>query len=267
MANAPSAQTGTYPIADEVMQLARAMVNDMLRDAAGRILTNTAPFALVYLNSAIRRVQRYFANNGLENFIKDNVILAGIKPVATTDPGVQVTISSTGYFDGINMNAQPVLPADLICPLRVSERQTGSGASYSPMNPVRGDGLASRVPGQTFDDWEWRNDNLNLNGSINTMDLKLRYEASIPPIGTGANLAQVAIPLRDAHEALATWVVWYYAFARGSMLLSKVEQVAKEAMDEVVGRFVRKDNRIAYRPKGFRSGGGPIDGALTGSYK
>ncbi len=267
MANAPSAQTGTYPIADEVMQLARAMVNDMLRDTVGRILTNKAPFSVVYLNSAIRKTQRYFANNGLENFIKDNVILSPITPVATTDPSVQVSISSTGYFDGVNMNAQPVLPADLICPLRISERQTGSGASFSPMNPVRGDGLSSRVPGQTFDDWEWRNDNLNLNGSINTMDLKLRYEASIPAIGTTADLTQVAIPLRDAHEALATWVVWYYAFARGSQLLGKVEQVAKEEMDEVIGRFVRKDNRIAYRARGFRSGGGPIDGALTGSYK
>src|ERR1700724_294837 len=99
MANAPSAQTGTYPIADEVMQLSRAMVNDMLRDTAGRILTNKAPFATVYLNSAVRRTQRYLAINGVENFINDNVILSNIAPAASADPSVQVFLSATQYFD------------------------------------------------------------------------------------------------------------------------------------------------------------------------
>lgn len=267
MSNAPSAQTGTYPIADECMQLARAMVNDMLRDTAGRVLTNSAPFSIVYLNSAVRRVQRYFANNGLENFIKDNVIITGIPPAASQDPSTQVYISANGYFDGVNMNAQPVLPPDLICPLAIWERQTNSAGSFQPMTPAHGDGLRSQMPGTVFGSYEWRNDNLNLTGCTLTQDLRLRYEASIPAIGTSADLTKVAIPLRDAHEALAAWIVWYYAFARGSEMRVEAKKVAEEEMDEVVNRFVRKDQRIAYRSQGFRAGGGTIDGALTGSTK
>jgi hypothetical protein len=267
MSQAPSAQTGTYPLADEVMQLSRSMVNDMLRDTAGRILTNTAPFTIPYLNSAIRRTQRYFANNGLESFIVDNFILTGITPVQSLDPSVQVFISSSGYFDGVKMNAQPTLPPDLIIPLAVWERQTASGASFAPVHPTSKDGLPSRIPGQTFDLFEWRNDKINLLGSTLTTDLRLRYEGMIPAIATNQDLTKVSIPLRDAHEALAAWVIYFYAFARGSAMRLEAKKIAQEEMDEVVNRYVRKDERIAYRPQGFRSGGGTIDGALTGSYK
>lgn len=267
MSNAPSAPTGTYPIVEGVLQLTRAMVNDMLRDTAGRILTDQAPFTLIYLNSSIRKVQRHYANNGLYSYIKDNVIIPGIPPAASNDPSVQVFLSANGYFDGVNMHATPTLPLDMILPLALFERQTGSGASFSPMSPSRGDGLVSRVPGQTFDDWEWRNDNVNLIGSTNTNDLKCRYESMIPEIASTANLTTTAIPLRDSHEALAAWMCWFYAFARGSEMRAECEKMANEQMDIVVNRYVRKDQRIAYRSKGFQAGGGPIDGALTGSYK
>lgn len=264
---APSAQPGTYPIADEVMQLARALVNDMLRDTAGRILTNKAPFSVVYLNSAMREVQRTFANNGLTNYVKDNVILPSMAPAATTDPSVQVQISANGYFDGVTLHAQPALPVDLILPLAVWERVTGTSTSFTPVNPTQGDGLPSQVPGGNLDIYEWRQDSLNFVGAINPIDLRLKYEASIPPIGTSADLTKVAIPLRDAHEALAFLVIYYYGFARGSELRAEARSNADEAMDKVINRYVRKDQRIAYRSSGFRAGGGTIDGALTGSYK
>jgi hypothetical protein len=267
MAESPSAQTGAYPIADDVMQLARALTNDMLRDKAGRILTNTAPFSIVYLNSSIKKVQRYFANNGLENFIKDNVILSSIAPVATQDPSVQVSISYTGYFDGVNMNAQPVLPSDFLLPLALWERPTGTGGSFVPMSPTHKDGLPSRVPGQNFDIFEYRNDKLYMIGANVLTDLRLRYEAMIPAIGTSQDLTKVSIPLIDAQEALAAWVIYFYGFARGSVMRLEAKKMAEEEMDEVVHRHVRKDERIAYRPAGYRAGGGPVDGALTGSYK
>lgn len=252
MSDSPSVQTGTYPIADEVMQLARSMVNDMLRDTAGRILTNTAPFALPYLNSAIRRSQRYFANNGLENFINDGVIITGIPPAASSDLGAQCYIGSNGYFDGVNMNPQPRLPVDLILPLSVWERQNGSNGTFTQIEPVHGDGLPSQIPGSVFGAYEWRNDRINLPGCTNASDLRIRYEAAIPAIGVGADLKVTTIPLRDAHEALAYWVIYFYAFARGAAQRTEAKAEAEAAMDEVINRHVRKDERVAYRSRGFR---------------
>lgn len=264
---APSAQSGSYPIADEVLQLSRALVNDMLRDKGGRILTNSAPFSIVYLNSAIRKVQRHFANNGLTNYVKDNVILPSMPPAASSDPSVQVAVSISGYFDGVKQNAQPTLPADLILPLAVWERITGSGASFTPVAPCQSDGLPSGVPGGNLGTYEWRNDALNFVGSLNPIDLRLKYEGAIPAIGAGVDLTTISIPLRDAHEALANWVIYFYGFARGSELRAEAKKNAEDEMDEVVHRYVRKDQRIAYRSGGYRAGGGPIDGALTGTYK
>lgn len=264
---APSAQPGTYPIADEVMQLARACVNDMLRDTAGRILTNKAPFSVVFLNSAMREVQRVFANNGLTNYVKDNVILPSMTPAASSDPSVQVAVSINGYFDGVQSKASPALPQDLILPLAVWERVSGSGSSFVPVNPVQNDGLSSGVPGANLGVYEWRQDALNFIGSLNPIDLRLKYEASIPPIAAGTDLTTISIPLRDAHEALAFWVIYYYGFGRGSELRTEAKKNAEDAMDKVINRYVRKDQRIAYRSGGFRAGGGTIDGALTGSYK
>jgi hypothetical protein len=267
MSDSPSVQTGTYPIADEVMQLARAMVNDMLRDTAGRILTNTAPFTVVYLNSAIRKVQRYFANNGIESFVNDAVILAAIGAAATSDPSVQCYIGPNGYFDGAVINAQPRLPIDLILPLAVWARQSSSVGDFTPVMPMKSDGLMGARPGQGIGVYEWRNDRINFVGANAVMDLRIRYEASIPSVAAGTNLAQTTIPLRDAQEALAAWVVYFYAFARGSAQRTEAKQMAQEEMDEVIQRYVRKDQRIAIRPGGFRDGGNSIDGSLSGSYR
>src|SRR5271154_3442495 len=103
-------QVGVFPIAENVLQLARASINDMLRTTAGAILTDTAPFTVVYLNAAIRRVQRELANNGITSNIRDNVILTPLTPAVGSDPSIQVYVSQMGYFDGTNMNATPTLP-------------------------------------------------------------------------------------------------------------------------------------------------------------
>lgn len=233
------------------MQLARAVINDMLRSAAGQILTNKANFSIAFLNSAIRRTQRYLANRGLENFINDNVILSAISPVQSADPGVQCYIGANGYFDGVNINAQPVLPVDLILPLAVWERQSNSAGTFTPVHPTDGDGLPSQQPLATFGQYEWRNDRINVIGATNTTDMRIRYEASIPTIAAGTDLAVTTIPLRDCHEALAFWVIHYYALSRGSAQRTEMAAAAKEAMDEVLSRHVRKDERIAIRPQGY----------------
>jgi len=238
----------------------------MQRGTAGSILTDTAPFTIVYLNASIRRTQRYLANNGLTSNIRDNVILTGLTPAAVSDPSVQVYVSSLGYFDGAQLNNNIVLPADLILPLEVWERQTNSGAQFQFM-PSPQEGLNSRLPGSYFGQWEWREDRINMTGSTMTEDLRLRYEASLARIAANAVLSQVSIPIRDGEDALAAGVVLQYARTRGSALREEAEKWFMEECDQLVNRYVRKDQRIAYRPRGFRAGGGQIDGALQGDLR
>src|SRR5689334_24789622 len=97
------------------MDLARSYVNDMYPGTGGtngRILTNSAPFTIPYINSALRTVNRKLRNEGVTYPIKDNVILNNLTPVITADPSVQVFVSFDGYFDGTTMHASPRLPSD-----------------------------------------------------------------------------------------------------------------------------------------------------------
>jgi hypothetical protein len=249
------------------MNDARAFINDMLRSQAGSILTDSAPFTVPMLNSSIRRTQRYLANNGLLSNVVDNAILTPIVPVANSDPGTQVSISALGYNNGSSqVLSQPVLPPDLILPLSLAQRQTGSGAQFTPMSPAKGP-LMSRIPGPYFGEWEWRQDALCMVGCTNTMDIRLRYEGRLPRISQTANLSQTTINIRDGEDALASGLAMLYGFSRGAAQRAEAKLMWKEDCDELINRYVRKDQRIAVRPKGFAAGGGTIDGALSGDYR
>lgn len=259
-------QTGSYPIAEDVMQLARSAINDMQRGVGGSILADNSPFTAVYLSAAIRRVQRELANNGITSNIRDNVIIGPIPPAVGSDPSIQIYISQTGYFDGANQNAQPTLPADLILPLQLWERQSAAGAQFQVMTSPQ-EGLQSRQPGSYFGQWEWREDRINLTGSTMTEDIRIRYEASLPRVAAGVDLTKTVIAIRDGEDALAAAVTLQYAFTRGSQMRADAKTLYDDMIYQLVNRYVRKDQRIGYRPRGFRAGGGRLDGALQGDLK
>jgi hypothetical protein len=257
---------GTYPIAEDVMNNARAMINDMIRQTGGSILTDSAPYTVPLLNAAVRRTQRYLANNGLLSNVVDNYILNAIPVVGNSDPGTQVSISALGYNNGVTTTSQPVLPPDLILPLSLAQRQTGSGAQFTPMTPAKGP-LMSRIPGPYFGEWEWRGDQINMVGCTNIMDIRVRYEGRLPRISTTAVFSNTTINIRDGEDALTMAMVMLYAFSRGAAQRAEAKALWKEDCDELVNRYVRKDQRIAVRPKGYAAGGGTIDGALSGDYR
>jgi hypothetical protein len=262
-------QTGAlYPLAENVLNLARSAVNDMLRGTPGSILTDTAPFTNVYLNAAVRRVQRELANNGITSNLRDNVILTPLTPAVGADPDLQVYVSQMGYFDGTNMNSTPTLPVDLIVPLEVWERQTNAAADFQYMQQPQ-EGLRSRRPGSYFGLWEWREDRINMTGSTITEDLRVRYEAAISRIAIPVaplTYANVTIPITDSEDALASAVVLQYSRTRGSAMRQEAQQWFNDEMFQLINRHVRRDQHVNYRPRGYRSGGN-IDGALSGDYK
>jgi hypothetical protein len=247
------------------MQLSRASVNDMLRSIAGQTLTNVKPFTVVYLNAAIRRVQRELANNGITSNIRDNVIITPLTPATVSDPSIQVYVDNLGYFDGTSVNPNVTLPADLILPLQIWERQTGSGGRFVEMDRPQ-EGLMARAPGQYFGQWEWREDRINMTGSTLTEDLRLRYEATLARIAASDDLTKVTIRIRDGEDALAAGVVMQYARTRGSALRQEAKTWFDDEMYQLINRSVRADQRVVYRPRGFRAGSS-IDGALSGDYK
>lgn len=263
----PVVATAGVPTAEAVLNLARAVLNDMQINTAGQILTDTAPFTAEYLNGAIQTASAYLANNGVPSTIVDDFILTPITPVATQDPSVQVFISTDGYYDGSVMHETPSLPSQAMVVLKCWQRQTNSGQWFQEfMQPQ--DGLCSYTPGPYFSRWEWRQDRLNFNGATNTLDVRIRYESLLPiiaPASATNSFSTTIIPIKNGTRALAYLVAEQYCNARGAAQAPAVSQMAMRFLDELVNRNVRRDQRIAYRRGGF-SGGDTIDGSLSGSY-
>lgn len=262
----PSVVVGTYPTAEQVMRLARAIVNDMLRTRDGFTLANQKPYTIEYLNAAIEDVQEFLANNGITSNVKDNVILTPLTAVPTISPATQVYVGIDGYNDGTTLHATPKLPVDLILPLKAWERQTDSNGQFLEMNQPQ-DGLPSRNQGPNFGLWEWREDRIYLIGATSSRDIRVKYEASLATIADTSDFATTVIPIRGGKRALAFGVAEYYAIARGAPQQALAAEKKLENMQQLVNRQVRKDQRIAFRCRGYRDRSNTIDGSLGGSYR
>lgn len=231
----PVLVTSAYVTVESATNLIRAIINDMLLSTAGEIFTDNANFAFPLLNDSLEWFQNEVNNHGITTFEKET-FLTGITPAVfnpANDPGQQVNISDTGYFDGTNNNATPQVPVDLLVPLRLWERQTGSSDNWSPM-AQRPDGLPSQTPSDRFSIWEWRQDGLYMPGATQTNDLRLRYT------GSHALLATVNDTL------LFRGAVGPIAYKTAAVFLSsKNPDAAKAAAAEAIMRVSQLSTRSA----------------------
>ena len=265
----PVAPQSGFPSVDEVMQLARSIVNDTFAGVGGvqgRIFTNDAPFTLPYLNSAFRKLQRKLRLEGVTFPIKDNVILANMTPVVMTDANVQVYIGYNGYFDGTTMHASPQLPGDLMQPLFLWEQTVGSGFPFQPMTAPNGSVLPSVLQGPYLGYWEWRTYRIYMVGSTQTKNLRLRYQSGQPPLDIpAADFATTAINILDCQDALANYMAAMFGRARGAnpQVVQVIEQAGDDAMNDMAEEYVRQSQSIRNARLPYGDGGNDDEGNGT----
>ena len=247
-----------YPTAAQVMNRARAFVNDAFRGGAGRILTNQAPFTTEYLNSALEELQDKISNNGVITLIRDNVILTPITALATVDPSVQIQVAYNGFYNGSEWVTSPMLPADVRAVQKVWERQTGSGQPFRPMTQSQ-EGLPSVYQTSWLNRWEYREDAICMVGSTVTEDLRIRYESrfqSIPADSSEDNWQDTEIAILSSVNALATIVAYNYARARGAAQAQVMQADSDRQMRYIVRRYTRRAQSVPYRRQPYGANGG-----------
>jgi hypothetical protein len=220
----PGLGSTAYLTIETVMNLIRAVTNDMIFSQAGEIFTDSANPVFSLVNDSLDWFQNEVNNHGVDTFTKET-FLTGVSSAGTTDPGIQTFIDDTGYFDGVGSHAIPQLPTDLLDPLFIWERQTGSTEEWVEMNQKL-DGLRATVHGLRIRFWEWRQDAIQMPGASQSNDLRLRYT------GTHARLATVNDTLYFrgatgpvAYKSVATW------------LMTKNPEGSKLAMAEALSRL------------------------------
>lgn len=248
-----------YDTVETVLEVARVRLNDAIVSIGGEILTDTQPFTQTVVLIAWRRLQEYLAELGIVRLTRE-AILTGVTPVLSLDPATQVFLNWTTYFDGVNYNDAPILPQDLLLPLRLWERVTGQNAGFAPMDnwldglPAWGKTACNRI-------WEWREDSIFLPGALQTMDIRLRYAAYLPDFVTQGKTQwyNQPVPIARVLDPFAYFICSEMANARGDTDGAAFDQKAQAAAKRVFNREVRMKQRVNIRriPRsaGSRRGG------------
>jgi hypothetical protein len=216
---------------------------------------------LPFLNSAIRALYRELRNCGDPALIFDNYIIRNITPIngangpGNPDPAVQVYIGQNGYFDGTQLWPNLTLPSNILYLEKVWERQSGTNNSFVEMHQEES-GLPSRPQQPTLAQWEWRNYNLNMVGSTNTEDVRLRYWGSLPTyFSPTLDFSTTFVPIIDCTDAVAYKVAVMYARMLGSPGLPDLIVEAKEQMSQLKNAVTRRTQMTDYHRHPYGSYG------------
>jgi hypothetical protein len=234
------------------LNLARTRLNDAIASLGGDILTDTQPFTGTMVNGAWRALQAFLCNLGYSRYKKWFMGLAYPK-TAALDPAVMNYLSWTEFFDGQgNHYNVPLLPQDLIAPLRVMERQNNNAVPYSATtNNLRfspmllcPDGLPEGMKRPWNGVFNWEDDRLVFPGSLYSMDFKIEYAAYAPDFLTTNNIlgndssitpANMPVPIMRSESALANYIAAECAAGRSDMdadtFLAAAEKDAKLLMN------------------------------------
>lgn len=237
-----------FPTANEVLNRARAITNDAARSLAGNLLSNSQPYTFEDANRAYEDLQYELANHGYEDMIFDTVInaLPACDASVVTDPAIQLYISYSGFFDGVNILGTPVLPNDMMIPLRLWERQSGTLQNFYQVSPVN-DGLPSIGRNGSLRYWDWINNTIYLVGATQVQDVRLRYVRRLQALVDGDSLVQIP----DSKDAMANLIAYTFAKSRGSQLADSFKADAMEDITRMCTRTSRKKQRGSHRRIGY----------------
>ena len=251
-----------YPTYQDVANVVRSIVNDDGPGATdtvgeGQILVDNysiSPALLHFINLSIGEVYRELRNVGDPTLIADNYIVKNLPVIhgpqgfATPSPETQVSLGYNGFFDGTTIWPNFKLPINMLVPIKLQERGTGSDLPFHEMSQAQ-NGLPSIVQGESFGMWEWRSDGIWLPGAVQNRDLMLRYQVKFPLAqGPNVNFATTRIMIQDCVSAVA----WKTA-AKYSMRLSGAtpttaacDAKAKEEMMQLQNEQIRRAQSIDY---------------------
>jgi len=228
--------TPTAPLdnLETAVNTARVRLLDAIQAISGDIVTDTAAFTLTAINGAWRRLQELLVNFGCP-WLTIEAILSSVPLVTSADPGSQVSINWSNYFDGTNNQAAPVLPQNLIVPIKLWERAHAGAGSFFPMDKLT-DGIPA-IPKLAFNkNWEWLNGAIVMPGASQITDIRLRYSAFyadfVAPGTTAFNLQ--LIPIVRSLNAFAWLICAEVAKPRGDLDAGDFEQKGQMAARYII---------------------------------
>jgi len=195
----------------------------------------TDAILLPLANKAYRKVQSRLQENGSKTM--------------TSEVYLTLAANATQLLDTTN----PPLPADFLGPRDVSERISGSGLAYAPMGQVNVlPSFSDSSVRQRNGVFAWYEDGLFFPGSVNAMDIRLRYFVAFPDISDGNG----QFTIRGSQDAIATYTAFLASNARGSQNASIFLGMFNEDMKELLNLQAHARNYLVGRRRANNSGRG-----------
>src|ERR1017187_5491545 len=257
----PPINTQNYDTVTNAVTSAKARLNDSLPSlypVGGGVLGLNQPTTLQSLNSAWRRMQDTLAARGYARLLSE-AIISSIPVVGSQEPASQTWLGWSGFFDGQNLFPQPALPSNFTHPLKIWERWSGQNAEFCgpPMEKIlAGLPAVKKVPSNRF--WEWREDAMWMPGSLNVMDLRIRFISYLPDFSDIGNIQwfQQPVPITRGSDALSWFLCSEVTGARGDTATSD-RFLAKgvEALNHLFNLDVEADQfvNVQRQPRGGRN--------------
>ena len=261
----PPVATVPFDTVETAMNMARMRLNDCPLALSGNLLADSQPYAQQTYNLAWRFFQRDMADYG-DPAQTEEILLTAIPPVTSTDPAVLVYLGQANYFDGTSYwssAAVSLLPQDLIIPLHLKERISGTALPLTPMAPCD-DGIPMGPKTSYLRFWEWRsagpgNGNaIYMPGATVSKDIWLRYASFLPDAVTAGATQWYSqpIPILRCADVLAFYIAAEFAYSRGSEQAKAIANSfwadGKAAMRSYVNSTTMKNRqRINHRRRSY----------------
>jgi len=216
-------------LASEVMDHAAAA---FLNDPDKTIYTYTVQ--LPHLKSAMLMLQGKMLEAGISTLdVKNSTSL-------TVTAVTQVKIDST---------TSPALPSDLIYPIELSERASGSIDQFMPMRQA--EQLPKRPQGSFLQDWTWENDGIQLIGALQAIEVQLLYQKVADVIT--ASTTPITVLGSKLYLAAETAALAALIVGKNTERASALETIAQKALDVFEAGHVKEAQGYPARrlPYGF----------------
>jgi hypothetical protein len=246
-----------------VIEISTSQVTD---PAPGQIITGELTIAATCLASAVRTVIRKMRNISSQQLIFDNMIFLNLPVVdsptygpGATDPTVQVSLSTTGFFDGVSSWSNWLLPSTVMNITEVKERLSNTNDQFHKLSQAQ-NGLGQQgQSAYSMGSWETRGNTLYMNGATLNLDICLRGWMNVPTLAFSQSMdyTQTYVPLIDSTDCIAAYCVWYYDQMQGSGSPESMQQIqndkaaADDALMDLRINQVRQMQGKSYRRKPY----------------
>ena len=142
------------------------------------------------------------------------------------------------------------LPTDLLVPLKLWERPSGSTDDFLEMLDLTAHGgLPSLPQDASLVYWEWRADGLYFLGATQDTQIRLRYEKALPDLTDATS----SVLVRNAQEAIAFFAAAMASAARGAPQAARWDEAGADALEDLLVRATQREQQSARRRRPYTS--------------